>query len=225
MSIVKHARAALVAAAVLGVIGLSGTAAQAAQTTQPSGTIQPSTTAGSPAGSATPLQPTGYAADGTPIYHITNRTVQPLATSHACAVGNQTTGTDSAHQGVFCADLVASANSNGTVTIYPQAEGVCQTLPAGASVQCANVTLNFGMWDSTEQELIHGSATCGHAAGPCPTPRYVTPPPPVDFVLTSGCINVWTVVYSESAIELPASDVYAVLGANVSSGHQELCAS
>jgi hypothetical protein len=200
--------AAAIASAWALMLPATASAATASAATGP--TQQPVTASG--------LQPSGHAADGTPIYHLTSRTAQPLASAHACTAPNN----DGTTQAVFCADVIGYSNGNGTATIYPQAEGICQNLANRSNFpQCANITLVFGLWAPGPQELSGDwGAECGHSFGPCPTPRYI-----VDggAVGVDGCTEVWTVVDAGSVIELPVSAKFVSLPANLGSGHIIVC--
>ena len=212
----------LVVGVVASAFALLAPAAASAATVAPTGSTTGTLTAaaalaGHPVQAAA-VKPSGYTVDGTPVYHLTNHTLAPLATSHACAVAGTNDGT---REGVFCSDLVATVNSDGSVSIYPQAEGVCEVISNGTFPQCANIVADFGMWSTLGELSGDWEGTCGHAAGACPTPRFYTYG--AGLTVTSGCFNVWTVVNAGSTIELPVSAHNAVLGANLGSGHQDVC--
>ena len=165
------------------------------------------------------LAPSNYTADGTPIYHLTNRVAQPLATAHACSAP----GNDGVTQAVFCADAFGASNGNGTATVTPQSEGMCQTLSNRNNFpRCANIHESFALWSAGP---VLRSPTyvvdCGHNGTLCPVPRSAATGPGFAF---GGCLELWTVVNGGSVIELPASARNVALPASLSSGHIIVCA-
>lgn len=161
------------------------------------------------------------AADGTAIHQITSSTsstTQIYEIAHTCAKGTDA-GADTDHEGVFCADLDAEVLSDGSVEVWPEAEGSCQMLPeSGKFVLCANVTLDYEIADSVGDVDVQQQAECGHLYGVCGTPRYDVYGAGY-LVPAGGCANVWSVVLAGSQIELPGSAVDSNLAANLGSGH------
>jgi hypothetical protein len=208
----KH-RSRILAAFVLAVAALSALTLTAGAAS--AATVSPGTPR---AGSAPLLQPSSYTANGTPVYHLTPGAAA-AALPHACAA----LGGDGTNQAVECADVV----TDGTY-IYPQVEGMCQSLSNSSSFpQCADVHLNFALYEANVGYVTPTVAgLCGHANGSCVSGGrnyfYYTNVP---LGVGSGqCVEVWTVLFSGSTIELPVSAQTKTSGSNLGSGHAVFCA-
>jgi hypothetical protein len=78
--------------------------------------------------------------------------------------------------------------------------------------------------DTGTREEIDGDyiAECGHSFGPCFSPR--TDVSPVTPYPLTKCLDVWTVVYAGSTIQLPnKANTFVQLSKNLSSGHVVVC--
>lgn len=133
---------------------------------------------------------------------------------HAC----QVVGIVGDIEGVVCADFVA--NTDGTVSA--QVEGICQHESTGATVQCAHIDISYGLY-STVKHYYDTESMCGHQYGPCPSGRFIQAGAHTNPFEQATCYNLWTVAYAGSGVELPGSDQWELLGANLGSGHKVLC--
>ncbi|MFI9275250.1 hypothetical protein ACIGXM_31745 [Kitasatospora sp. NPDC052896] len=164
--------------------------------------------------------------------------------AHQCTV----IGNDGTVEGVVCADIVTGLDPEGVQGQYwaeAQVEAYCQNIQDGIIVQCANATVDFGLFGpGTSWPLnAHTYAQCGHGAGPCaglyqrnyfhaPSMGYSE-----DINHCSGNVGletqVQTVDFSENfntSIELPVSDKTVYLtplngndSPNQASGHYFIC--
>ena len=148
--------------------------------------------------------------------------------------------------GIICADIVTS-NVSGGYHADPQVEAYCQNDKTGDIVQCANVTVDFGLFGSNSNSQAFFA--CGHAYGPCApngqrnywgVGKGLGETYHETINQCSGNVSletqVQTVVFSSSAtfgqttIELPSTDKTVQLttgndGANQASGHYFICPS
>ena len=170
------------------------------------------------------LTPSGYAPDGTPIYHLTSHSAVTLPGAHACTP--VTNPSDKVRLGVFCADVTAVDNGDHTATIYPSAEGICEIKATSQIIQCASITLGYELWTQGQALTVDLGAGCGHSpngSSPCPNGRFISPL--LFNYRTSTCITVWTVADAASSIELPTSASTVFLSADWGSGHVTICPS
>lgn len=162
--------------------------------------------------------------------------------AHQCT----TLGNDGTVQGVICADIVTEPSGEGAGYLaYAQAEAFCQNMLTKIIVQCANATVDFGLFGpgTTWPLNSHTYSQCGHASGPCAPfeQRNYFKAHVINYTENSNQCSgnggyetqVQTVVFSEdfnTAIELPASGKMVYLtptndndSPNQVSGHYFVC--
>lgn len=170
-----------------------------------------------------PAKPTATTASGIPIWHITSAEL----IGHTCrALGNYGT-----NQGVECADILAGPGATaGTVDIWPVAEAYCENLANRSfEPQCANAVMIMTL-NSPLQHTINGVAimACGHANGPCAVNNrnYLIG----NEYTVSGCNTnaggpneFWSVIQTDSSVQLPGSDKTVTSTSNLASSHAIIC--
>lgn len=126
-------------------------------------------------------------------------------------------------QGVVCADLVVTALQGGGYGVQAVAEGLCQELEDKSKYpRCSNVLLWIGLEDPSGGVTVIGQ--CGHASGPCSTPRHYFQGDG-ELVPDGGCHhNVWATVFFffdnvNTSIFLPGSNREVFMDNNLSTPH------
>jgi hypothetical protein len=155
-----------------------------------------------------------------PVYYISSSNEGLLTGIHACEELGSYKGT----QGIVCADLYASINSSGGVSVQSEEEGYCQG--SAGYVECASIAFvtdiavaapsGTDVYDNQDQ-------ACGHTLGACLSGRnYFRGTVPL---APDGCNTApgdgsefWTTIVPDTGIELPG-DVDVVLTGNLSSPH------
>lgn len=138
---------------------------------------------------------------------------------HVC----QELGKDQKNKAVVCADLVVASLGNGAYIVYGLAQAYCQGLSnTGSYPECANATVWISIEDPYTGEAV--LRECGHANGPCSTPRtFFTG---ITWEVGDGQChhNVWATIFwylpdTNTAIQLPGSDAVKRMTTNLSTPH------
>lgn len=167
---------------------------------------------GSPASAATMTAATAHATTA----HATSAVTPAETADHVCEV----IGHDSTNQAVVCADLVVTSLGDGAYAVNGQAEAICQGLSNKSSYpQCANAEVWIAIEDANNGDAV--LRACGHANGPCSTPRTFFSSPVWD-VADGQCLqDVYATIYyylpsTNTTIELPGSGTEEFMNANLS---------
>jgi len=162
-------------------------------------------------------------------------TITPAATAHATSVAApaeteahvcEVIGQDKTNQAVVCADLVVTSLGDGAYAVNGQAEAICQGLSNKSSYpQCANAEVWIAVEDANNGDAV--LRACGHANGPCSTPRTFFSSPAWD-VANGQCLrDVYATIYyylpeTNTTIQLPGSGTEEFMDNNLSTAAYDI---